>query len=239
MWTRKELKEQSKQGLKRNYWKAVLVSILFSTLIAGTYCTSSTVTAPDQSGEIEAATAEIQQSISAFSTTEIMGALIALLGIMMIALICVFVTKVIILNPLRVGIYQFRKNAVDGQGNISDLGRGFDVRYKRNVKTMLCRNLFVFFWSLLFIIPGIIKSYEYSMIPYILAEDPDIDMKGAFAQSKQLMKGNKWKAFVLDLSFILWGILSVLTFGAVYVLYVNPYKQLTDAALYNALKKNN
>ena len=74
------------------------------------------------------------------------------------------------------------------------------------------------------------------MIPYILADNPDIDKAQAFKLSKQMMKGNKWRAFVLDLSFILWGILGFITLGVVNVLWVGPYKQLTDAALYEAFK---
>ena len=97
-------------------------------------------------------------------------------------------------------------------------------------------DLYLILWSCLFIIPGIVKSYEYRMIPYILADNPDIDRKEAFALSKAMMKGNKWRVFVLDLSFILWYLLGSITFGIVNVFYVEPYKQLTDAALYEALK---
>ena len=91
-------------------------------------------------------------------------------------------------------------------------------------------------WLLLFIIPGIVKIYEYRMIPYLLADNPDMSKQEAFRMSKAMMKGNKWRAFVLDLSFILWDILGVITLGIVSVLWVDPYKQQTDAALYNALK---
>ena len=73
---------------------------------------------------------------------------------------------------------------------------------------MFLKGLFQGLWSLLFVIPGIIKSYEYRMIPYILSENPNISRKRAFEISKQMMKGNKWDTFVLDLSFIGWQILS-------------------------------
>lgn len=91
-------------------------------------------------------------------------------------------------------------------------------------------------WLLLFIIPGIVKIYEYRMIPYLLADNPNMSKQEAFRTSKTMMKGNKWRAFVLDLSFILWDILGINTFGIVSVLWVDPYKQQTDALLYNALK---
>ncbi|MBQ4270631.1 MAG: DUF975 family protein, partial [Clostridiales bacterium] len=71
--------------------------------------------------------------------------------------------------------------------------------------------------------------------PYIMSEDPTMNYKDALAESKRLMTGNKWKAFVLDLSFIGWDILSVFTFGLLSTFYVAPYKLSTRAALYKEL----
>ena len=130
-------------------------------------------------------------------------------------------------------------NALRDKGNVGDLGRGFDVSYKRNVGTLFMMVLYTFLWSLLLVVPGIIKAYEYSMIPYLLADHPEMTRKEAFAASKAMMKGNKWKAFVLDLSFILWSMLGALTLGIVTVFYVEPYRQLTGAALYEKLKALN
>ena len=87
-------------------------------------------------------------------------------------------------------------------------------------------------------IGGIIKKYEYSMIPYILAENPTMGRKDAFFLSRQLMRGNKWRMFLLHLSFIGWSILSLLTFGILDFLFVNPYQTATDAELYMTLRKN-
>ena len=75
------------------------------------------------------------------------------------------------------------------------------------------------------------------MVPYILAENPDMSREEVFALSKQMMKGNKWDAFVLDLSFILWDILGACTLGILHIFYIEPYKRLTDAGLYQALKE--
>ena len=103
---------------------------------------------------------------------------------------------------------------------------------------MFFKNFYNFLWYLT-IIGGIIKTYEYRMIPYLLAENPDMNKKEAFARSKQMMKGNKWKTFILDLSFILWEILSTVTFVLLDILYVNPYKIATSVELYKTLKENN
>ena len=85
-------------------------------------------------------------------------------------------------------------------------------------------------------IPGIIKAYEYLMVPYIIADDPNIDRRTAFRLSAQMMYGNKLNAFVLSLSFIGWELLSALTFGVLELFYVGPYRELTYAALYEKLK---
>ena len=90
--------------------------------------------------------------------------------------------------------------------------------------------------SLLCIIPGIVKGYEYRMIPYLLADHPEMTKDEAFAASKEMMMGQKWNAFVLDLSFIGWDILSSMTFGILDIFYVMPYKMSTNAALYEAIK---
>ena len=76
------------------------------------------------------------------------------------------------------------------------------------------------------------------MIPYILAENPTMGRKDAFFLSRQLMRGNKWRMFLLHLSFIGWSILSLLTFGILDFLFVNPYQTATDAELYMTLRKN-
>jgi uncharacterized membrane protein len=101
---------------------------------------------------------------------------------------------------------------------------------------MFFKLLYTFLWSLLFVIPGIIKSYEYRMIPYILCENPDIDKERVFALSRSMMSGVKWRVFVLDLSFILWDMLSVITGGIVGIFWVLPYKQATFAELYAAMR---
>ena len=75
------------------------------------------------------------------------------------------------------------------------------------------------------------------MIPYLLADNPQMTKEQAFAESKRMMQGQKWKAFVLDLSFIGWFILTAITCGILGVFYVNPYKYMTDAELYVALKE--
>ena len=144
-----------------------------------------------------------------------------------------------LINPLSVGASRFFVRNLNTQAEIRELAYAYDNGYLNTVKTMFFKELYTFLWSLLLIIPGIVKSYEYRMIPYLLAEQPDLPMKEAFARSKEMMTGQKWRAFVLDLSFIGWGILSALTLGLLGVFYVNPYRNMTYAALYEALAYGN
>ena len=128
---------------------------------------------------------------------------------------------------------------LSGNAELGDIAYGFKNGYAHIGMIMFLRGLFTGLWMLLFIIPGIVKSYEYMMIPYLLAEHPEMTRQEAFAESKQMMDGNKWDAFVLDLSFIGWTLLGVCTFGILLVFYVEPYIYLTRAELYHALKNNN
>ena len=105
------------------------------------------------------------------------------------------------------------------------------------VAAKFLEGLFIGLWSLLLVIPGIIKALEYLMVDYILADNPGIAPMDALRESKRMMKGHKWNAFVLSLSFLGWEILSVLTLGLLDLFYVRPYIEATFAELYLALKQ--
>ena len=144
--------------------------------------------------------------------------------------------KYLLLTPFEYGCRKFFRKNLDEPAKLSNIVYVFDSHYKNVVKTAFLRDLFIWLWSLLFVIPGIIKSYEYRLVPYIVSENPNINYKDALAESKKLMQGNKWKSFVLDLSFIGWDILSLMTWGFLDIFFVGPYKASTDAALYETLK---
>lgn len=99
------------------------------------------------------------------------------------------------------------------------------------VCTRLLKSVYVFLWSLLLIIPGIVVSYSYAMSEYILAEHPELTASEALAASKAMMDGNKWRLFCLYVSFIGWAILCAFTLG-IGNLWLNPYKNAAAAAFY-------
>ena len=111
-----------------------------------------------------------------------------------------------------------------------------EKKYANVIKVMFYRDLFQSLWNLT-IIGGIIKSYSYRMIPFLLAENSNISTKDAFKISKEMMQGNKWDAFILDLSFIGWDILTILSFGLLGYFFVNPYQALTEAEMYIVLRR--
>lgn len=155
--------------------------------------------------------------------------------ICLIILVIVAAAAAFLYNPFRVGVDRFMLKSVDDKAEIKEIAYAFDHSYINVVKTMFHMDLRVFLWSLLFVIPGIYKKYQYRMVPYILAEHPDMDYKEVLQMSRDMMDGEKWHAFILDLSFILWHMLGMITCGIVEVFYVNPYVELTSASLYRRL----
>ncbi len=148
----------------------------------------------------------------------------------------VFALIELLYNPFYVGVQRFMLKSVDDKAQVKEIVFGFDHSYKNVVKTMFQRDIKVLLWSFLLFIPGIYKNYQYRMVPYILAEQPDMDCKEALRMSKDMMDGEKWRAFVLDISFIPWHMLSIITCGIVWIFYAAPYVELTNAALYRRLE---
>ena len=160
------------------------------------------------------------------------------LGIaLIIAAALAFSFTIFVADPLIVGGKKYFLKA--RKGNNTKIGVILDVFKNGNwlnvATTMFLRNLYTALWYLT-IVGGVIKTYEYRMIPYILAENPKIKRKEAFKLSKQMMKGNKWRTFILDMSFFGWNFLSIFTFGLLSIFYVNPYNAATIAELYVFLR---
>ena len=146
-----------------------------------------------------------------------------------------FLLEIFLLIPLGVAFLNvFRKLLVNGDNNT--LGNLFDFsNYWRKVGGMLLVGIFTFLWTLLFIIPGIIKAFSYSMTPYILDENPELGASEAIHRSRMMMKTHKFDLFWLYLSFIGWWLLCILTCGIGF-LWLVPYFQTAKAAFYEEVK---
>ena len=121
-----------------------------------------------------------------------------------------------------------------GEMNIGGLFDGFND-FGRIVGTKLLQAIYTFLWTLLLVIPGIIKNYSYAMTDFILKDQPELANNAAIEKSMAMMDGNKMKLFLLDLSFIGWAILCLFTFGIGF-LFLQPYVQSAHAAFYEDLK---
>lgn len=142
-----------------------------------------------------------------------------------------FVTGLVSLGYISLYISLLRGKTPTFEGSISAITENIGTKF---VSTLLVM-LYTFLWSLLFIIPGIVKSYSYAMTPYILLDRPELSATDAIKESEKMMNGHKMDLFILDLSFIGWILLSMLTCG-ILVLYVEPYMMATKSAFYLELK---
>lgn len=231
MWSRSELKSRAQEVLHLNYWKAVLVSLIV-IFIGGSSNNSLSVSyktylSSDSSSYKYSYPPEEWSYLLAFVSMALLLAAVA--SIFYIAL------SIFVYNPLLVGCYRYFILCGRKPAKMGELGFVFSHSYINVVKIMFFRGLYTFLWSLLFLIPGIVKSYEYRMIPYLLAENPEMDMEEAFSLTKQMMTGDKANAWVLDLSFIGWHLLALFTIGILNIFYVNPYQNLTNVQLYEVL----
>ena len=225
MWNRAELKMRGNMAFKKNYVSAVVVALLMG--IFGTVSGESSARRVSENSDI--------YSGNLFNVGMITG---LLAGITTVVILIVLVAKVFVGNLLKMGGYRFFILNQTAQPGIGTLLDGFrSGHYVNIVLAMFLRDLFTALWSLLLVVPGIVKHYEYLMVPYIISENPAMDYKEAFQISKQMMDGEKMEAFIMDLSFLGWYLLSAVTCGLLAIFYVNPYVQASFAEMYTFNKQ--
>ena len=228
MWTRALLKENAKVAFRRNYWSCVAVGVLTSLLFGG-----FSVGGSSYNIEVEDTKVTVEEFYSKIPMRFwfLMLIVIAIAGIIGIAI------SILVSNVAMVGCCRYFMENREHKTPVSQMFFGFQGgRYSANVLTMFLRDLSIFFHFFLFIIPGIVKSYSYMLVPYILAENPEMDRKRVLKLSTKMMKGYKMEAFVLGLSFFGWTLLGAITGGVVDIFYVTPYIHATRAEFYTALE---
>ena len=144
----------------------------------------------------------------------------------------------IVAGALEYGIARVTTNCAQGRSwGVSQVFCAFDANFVKTLVLNLVRTIFLFLWTLLFIIPGIIKSYSYALTYYLQQEPENVHREPVdlITQSREWMNGYKWKLFCLDLSFIGWYLLGLLCLG-VGVLFVTPYHRMARANFYLALR---
>lgn len=215
-------KSRAKEVLKKCYWPAFVVSLIETVLVRGL----------DIADRINR---NIPGSGEGYFNPSLLNWLLAVFGVIW-ALTIVY--TFFVANPILVGSSRYFITARASSAKISDIFYSFkNGHYIKIVGAMAWQNLFQLLWTLLFIIPGIVKAYAYCLTPYILAENPDIGYRRALKLSMQITKGFKGDIFILQLSFIGWFLLGLLCLG-IGMLFVQPYYNATMAEMYLSLKNN-
>lgn len=228
MWTRMQLKMNGKQLFYRNYWECIAVSLimgLFATVPNYNGIRINIEVYENELNDIFMSSPEIRKG---FTAALAISAMLALLLAVAGAALKIFLGNVFTVG----GNCFFIENRTRKAGFKTLLSPFRSGHYGNVVLTMFLMNFYIFLWTLLFIIPGIIKTYEYFMVPYILAENPGMERREAFAISKRMMEGEKWNTFVLGLSFLGWILLDLFTCGILSLFFLTPYVHATYAELY-------
>ncbi len=254
MFIRSELKEKAKQNIHKNIWLCIGVTLVFTLLsgnLFGVEVDSTTGASYFRAG---------LGSAGNISLDFIHFAIPA--GFAIIATLMSLAYAILIASPIAVGHARYYLENRKEKSSFETLFFIFgEEGFFNTVKILLLRSIYLALWmipsiavllisvisyssisiilgcilSVLLLIPLFMKSYQYEMIPYILAENPTVDSSTAFKMTKEMTNGNKWNLFVLDLSFILWQILGAITCG-IGQLYVNAYVAATKCEAYLFLK---
>ena len=222
MWTRQLLKTNARSALSGRYWRGFWVCLLVSLASGGVFTIKNNV---------DTARGGYDYSFMYGMPDETLA---LILGIALLVLVLSCVWQIFVLGPLNVGLARYFMESRQALAPFGTVMGIFRTPYLNVVKVMLLTNLKIALGSLL-IIPGIYWSYCYMQVGYLMAENPYLTTCRAMELSKQMMDGEKWNTFVLQLSFIGWYLLCSITFGIGFI-FLEPYVQATFAELYAALR---
>ena len=210
MKTNQDLKNAALEALRGNWAPAVVCTIIYLLLSVGISLLQPNIDDPTA----------------------------ALTGAQKIMMVANVLLLFLVMVPLGVGYYQaFKVLFTDGDNKLTaNCFRLSFGNYFKNIAAYLLMCLFIFLWTLLLIIPGIIKALAYSMTPFILKDFPELSVNQAINLSQKMMKGHKFDYFWLGLSFIGWILLGLLTLGIGYI-WLIPYMYTSYAAFYEEVKK--
>lgn len=258
MWTRAELKQRAKANLKHYFLAAFIVSMIFELISGGSNSSSGSAGAGvnintgisqeyqvELPYNIEGALENVPESgkyliDSLMSALGSMNPLVwgILAGAVIVTVIISLALGVFVTPVMEIGRNRFymESRGIGTSAGIARLFWGFNRSYLNIVWTMFLKNLIVTLGTFCCIVPGIYLSYCYYMVPFILAENPDMKAEDVLRLSKDMMEGQKFNTFVLELSFWGWWFLGSLTFG-IGTFFVQPYYDATLAELYAVLRQ--
>lgn len=221
--SRAAVKARAKTFIRENYALNVGYALLISAAL-GKYTTYTVRYQTEQSGALSD---PVHLDPGSFDWSGIASALSVTAAVLTV------LATVFLLSPAEVDGRDYFLKKIRGQTKTGSVA--FGPYYMNIVKTMFLRYLYIFLWSLLFVIPGLIAAYRYAFVPYILAEHPDMDAREVLQKSKEMTDGRKMDLFILSMSFLLWEFASSLVWGLLDIFYVNPYIYLTWSIVYDEL----
>ncbi len=238
MWNRQAVKETGLISMKRNYWNSVLVAFI-ATLFAGASVGIGRSVGNSSSWKEEFENSNITgfSDISLDDPQTIAIFMVVLGAIGVIALIAALL-RILVFNPLTVGCDKFFIKNQYENASASEIGYAFKNNYGNTVLAMFLMRLIIGLGFICFFVPGVILSFSYKLVPYILSEEPELGAVDVLKKSRAMMQGNKWNWFVFELSYIGWHILAAFTCEILNLFYVSPYLQNALAALYIAIRDN-
>ena len=220
-----DYKNDALAALKGNWGKAVLATVIYMAIAyiaMGPYLF--------QTFKFQAAMTAGTTAVDANVLLSQMSTLYGYMGLYYLLVIFLVAPLAVgFINALRLLLVQGDREVPSNMFSIAKTG------YWHKVWGMFLMGVFVFLWSLLLVIPGIIKMFSYAMTPYILEEHPELTANEAIDHSRAMMKGHKFDLFWLYLSFIGWGILCIFTLG-IGNLWLIPYMQTAQASFYEDVK---
>ncbi len=237
-----DFRQQALHALRGNWFIAIIAGFIASLLGGLTFSGGGGGSSSSDSGssggpggsggDINIPADEFEAVIMEIFTNEIVIVILAIMVTLMLVLTVLSLVRFIIGGAIGIGYSRFNLDLIEGRGAKLSTVFGSFKQLTGALVARILRGLYIVLWTLLFIIPGIIATYQYSMMHYVMADNPGIGANEAITESKRLMKGNKWRLFCLRLSFIGWELLAVFFTLGIGMLWVIPYEEAAMAAFY-------
>lgn len=237
MWTIQEVKEVGRNAFKLNYWPCVIVAGIYAVIFGSASVSANGSQNPAEMAANGTTTINIPEGLDAIPADQRAPLLGLVFGVGLVGLIIGLLVKAFLANPVEVGCSRFFKdNVTDPTTGVGTITVGFSD-FGRTFITLLLRDVIVFVGLILFVVPGIIAIYALRFVPFIVKDNPELSPMEVLKRSNEMMRGNKWQTFLLDLSFLGWIILGAFTLTLGLFFWAYPYMQSTNATLYLALKE--
>lgn len=226
-----DFRERARKALDGNWGVAVGTGFVASLLGGYTaFINGGGGSSNNESSDKEA------ELIATYVPYEMLTFLALVLGVLAIVLLIFGIVHFVMGGPVALGYVKFNLHMANGTTpDFFDLFTQFH-RFKEGFLMQLLRGIYILLWTLCLVVPGIMATFSYAMTPYILYENPGMSANDAIAASKQMMEGNKWRLFCLNISFIGWIFLCIFTLGIGF-LWLKPYMEASYACFYEELKR--